>query len=702
MSKIILSEEDKKKISESMNKGTELPPELLIKLFPGTAEKFDVQALDRAKIPTIEYAGKRSKTSILAEAGAGIGAAPLQTVRCFGEIISNEWRNLIVQGDNMQFLKTCYKNTDPLIKDKVKGQVKLIYIDPPFATKSDFEGKEGERSYSDKVDTAEFIEALRERLIYMREMLSDDGSIYVHLDQKMSHYIKIIMDEIFGKENFVNEIIWQKIRSSKGQAKSFGNVHDTIFCYSKSDKMNFENQYKDFDEKYISSHYKPDSTGRLYRTVSLLQKGSGTAKNFNGKILKPPAGMHWIWSQERIDEAFKNGLIRFTSNGRPEKIQYLDEMKGDIVDDLWCDIYPINSQALEAFDYPTQKPEALLERIIMASSNPDDLIMDLFGGSGTTVAVAEKLGRRWITCDFGKHSIYTMQKRILRIGESKALIEEKNKEGKVVIKKGDTYNKPPKPFCIISSGTYDFTRVMNLSKNSDTYIDFVLGLFQLTRDDEKSKKFKLAHIYAIKDNNPVEVYPVWDVQFLKNIRIDEKYLKEIIHRSGGKLKGAYYIITPESCTNISDTTINKNGKEITFYIKTFPYKILEEVSRNFELQEQPSSQANVNNLITSSTFYFNEDVELEAKRTKEGLQITYFKTKILDSEGNLFDDLSGLAMLLVDIDYDPKKPFDMDKTIFANEIAQDGSIILEGIEKKSVGLIAIDKHGNESKLFNLK
>ncbi|MFQ5753843.1 MAG: hypothetical protein ACE5HI_17790, partial [bacterium] len=137
MAKIKLTPEDKVKLIEAINNGVEPNADLLSKLFPGTAEKFDVKALDRAKIPTLEYAGKRSKATILAEASAGIGAAPLQTVRCFGDVKKDEWRNLIVQGDNLQFLKTCYNNIDSLIKDKVKGKVKLIYIDPPFATKSE-------------------------------------------------------------------------------------------------------------------------------------------------------------------------------------------------------------------------------------------------------------------------------------------------------------------------------------------------------------------------------------------------------------------------------------------------------------------------------------------------------------------------------------------------------------------------------------
>jgi len=295
-----------------------------------------------------------------------------------------------------------------------------------------------------------------------------------------------------------------------------------------------------------------------------------------------------------------------------------------------------------------------------------------------------------------------MQRRMLRIGESKALQEEKGKTGEAIVKKGDAYGKSPKPFCIISSGAYDFSHIMDLRKHKDAYVDFVLGLFQMARNEKKAAKYKLVNIYTVKDNNPVEVYPVWDDEFLKEVKIDQAYLQGIISQSGGKLKGEYYIITPESCTNISDTTLkNQDGKDVRFRIKTFPYKVLEDISRNFELQEQPSSQGNVNNLITSTAFYFNEDVKFSAKRVKDGFQITKFESKILDKEGKRFESFSGLAMILVDLDYKAKKPFDMDETVFAQEIKEDGSVKIPGLTK-SVGLIAIDKHGNESKPFNLE
>lgn len=644
MPKNNLTPEDKTSLIEALNKGIEPSPDLLPKLYPGAVEKFDVQVLDRAKIPTLEYAGKRSKAAILAEGTAGIGAAPLQNVRCFGDIKNDGWQNLIVQGDNLQFLKACYRNVDPLVKNKVKGKVKLIYIDPPFATKSDFGGKEGQRSYADKVDTAEFIEGMRERLIYSQELLSEDGSIYVHLDEKMSHYLKIIMDEIFGKERFQREIIWRIgwLSGYKTKAKNWIRNHDVILFYTKSSEFTFNKEYIEYPEDYV-------------RRDGAKPEGAGYA-------------IEDTWNASEVDQMHSIQIMSFSS---------------------------------EKTGYPTQKNENLLSRIIYSATNQGDLVLDCFAGSGTTAAVAEKLGRRWITCDFGKHAIYTMQRRMLRIGESKALIDETDKSGKVIVKKGDPYKKPPKPFCIVSAGAYDFSHVMDLRKHKDTYVDFVLGLFQLSRDEDKAIKYNLPNIYALRDGDPVEVYPVWDDEFLKEVKIDEEYLQGIITQTGGRLRGDYFIITPESCTNVGDTVLkNQDGKDVHFQMLTFPYKVLEDISRNFELTEQPSSQENVNNLITSTAFYFNDDVVLKAKRVKDGLQITEFDTKILNKEGKKFSGLTGIAMLLVDLNYEAEKPFDMDVTVFAKEIGEDGLVKIDGLTQK-VGLIAIDKHGNESKPFEL-
>jgi len=292
MAKINLLDEEKKRIIEALNSDTEPAPELVTKLFPGLAEKFDVAKLDRAKVATLEYAGKRSEAAILNQASPTDAGSPLQVERCFkGGSVTGEtqldlfekskrdndsnWQNLIVQGDNLQFLKTCYQNADPLIKDKVKGQVKLIYIDPPFATRSDFSGSKDAKSYSDKVDSAEFIEGLRERLIYIRDVLAEDGTIYVHLDQKIGHYVKVVMDDIFGKQNFRNEITWY-YRRYTAVSSSFQSLHDTLLYYSRSNNWCFN----DIREPYTKtagkrdSHYKKDEDGRWFRWQKHKTKGS--------------------------------------------------------------------------------------------------------------------------------------------------------------------------------------------------------------------------------------------------------------------------------------------------------------------------------------------------------------------------------------------------------------------------------------------
>jgi len=492
MPKIKLTPEDKAKLIAAINNDTEPTPDLLPKLFPGTAEKFDLQALDRAKIPTLEYAGKRSKAAILAEAGAGIGVAPLQTVRCFGETKDNEWKNLLVQGDNLQFLKTCYNNTDPLIKDKVKGQVKLIYIDPPFATKSDFSGQGGEKSYSDKVDSAEFIEALRERLIYLCELLAEDGSIYVHCDWRMNNYLRLVLDEVFGKDNFRTEITWVRSTNPKGsqhKSNKYDVFTETLLFYSKSNLNELDlNSIRIplSQEELFDKYYREDEKGRYYDgpIVSSQSMGPRPTLVYEYEGYTPPSS-GWRVTLVNLIKIDKNGDLGWTSQGKPFRKLRIEDDKGKPIGNFWNDISLINSQATERLGYPTQKPETLLERILKASSKEGDLVADFFSGSGTTAAVAEKLGRRWMACDFGKHSIYTIQKRLLHISESKALIEETDNAGKMIVKKGSPYQKNPKPFCVVSSGAYEFSHIMDLRKHKETYIDIVLGLFQLARDEEK-------------------------------------------------------------------------------------------------------------------------------------------------------------------------------------------------------------------------
>jgi DNA modification methylase len=694
MSKLQLTDQEIQTIIESINQNTELAPDLLKKLSPSFFEKLsqdvqlDVELLDKYKIPTIEYAGKRSETQILTYAALMGGNSPLEIERCFEggaqtdqrqlELFekaqesrpdNGNWKNLIVQGDNLQFLKTCYLNQNPLIKDKVKGKVKLIYIDPPFATRGDFGGSDGESSYSDKVDRAEFLETLRERLIFMREILADDGCIYVHLDQKMSHYVKIIMDEIYGKENFRNEIVW--CYKSRPQAKRyFGKKHDVLLFYTVSENyiFNWESVVRPLSKVTEKKYKLVDAEGRRYRLQGRGLKGSP------------------IRSSKDVDPKWE------ITNPELVVRDYLDEKIGVALEDWWVDINIINQSALERLDYPTQKPEDILKRIILASSNLGDLVLDCFAGSGTTAAVAEKLGRRWIMSDFGKHAIYTMQKRMLEIASSKALGEDAS---------GD-YGKPAQPFCVLSVGAYDFSKIMNLRENKQIYIQFVCGLFHLVEiDPALSEKYHLTHIYAEKDGDPVEVYPVWEDAYLKEVRIDADYLQGILDQSGGKLSGDYYIITPETCTTIGDTEMdNAQGQKVSFHILSFPYKVLEEFARSRQLQEQPSSEGDINNLISSVGFYFNEQVEADLVFTADGLRITRFETNALDGAGNRFEGLDGLAMVLIDKDYDGEV-FKMESAVYAKQVNKDGSFSIDDLTQR-VGVIIIDKHGNETDLIVLE
>jgi DNA modification methylase len=676
MPKINLEENDLVRLFEAADDGYEPPEDLIGKLFPSFVEKlrqegkFDAEALIRHKIPTIEYAGKRPEGVILASATLLGQSAPLQAIRSFGEPGEDGWQNMIVQGDNLQFLKTASLNQDPLIKDKVKGKVKLIYIDPPFGTGDEYGGSNGELSYSAKQKGAEFIENFRERLIFLREILAKDGIIFVRIDYHFGHYIKIILDEIYGKESFQNEFIVNRIRKNvtfQGR-RSIPVATDSVFLYFQSAEAQLVSVEKPLTKKRDGYWHALDSSGIRYPRE----------RTFWGKVMLPPDGRHWTFTQDRIDEKIRDRKIRLNPmTGKPE---YWIEPKDTItLDTNWTDI----SGYTFSTGYPTENSETLLERVIRIGTRPGDLIIDVFAGSGTT----EKLGRRWIMCDFGKHAIYTMQKRMLEIDESKVLDGQK---------KNAKYSKPPKPFSVVSVGAYDFTRVMNLRKNKDAYISFVLSLFGIPKEEKDfASKYRLDSVYGEKDGDPVEIFPVWDDDYLYNVKVDEDYLKEIIIQSRGRIKGNFYIIVPETCTVISDTTLpNNQGDDIYFKLLKFPYKILEEVARNFAIEEQPDSAQNINNLISSVGFYFNDEVTIEVKKNGNGFKLTGFKTMIVDRNGKIYEGLDGLSLVLIDLNYNGKV-FKLDKAVYAKEI-KDGEISIEGISGESA-IIVIDKHGNESK-----
>ena len=341
---------------------------------------------------------------------------PAQIKETHGDEV-DDWRNRIYWGDNLQVMSHLLKT--------YRGKINLIYIDPPFDSKADYKktiklrGKEvdndrtafEEKQYTDIWTNDDYLQFMYKRLILMRELLSDDGSIYVHCDWRMNSYLRLMLDDIFGKGNFRNEIIWY-YGGPSSVTVTYPRKHDTILFYSKTPTY-FFNQQKGALPPYLYERARKDSDGRLWVDQNL------------GKL-----------TDETIRKMKSEGRIFETRTGGLRRKQYLDEMEGSQIDDVW-DIPIINSQANESVNYPTQKPEDLLERIIKSSSNPGDLVFDCFMGSGTTQAVAMKLGRRFIGADINLGAIETTSKRLLNIASE---IQENLAQGKIDSQDEDTEN----------------------------------------------------------------------------------------------------------------------------------------------------------------------------------------------------------------------------------------------------------------------
>lgn len=342
------------------------------------------------------------------------------------------WTNKLIWGDNKLILSSLKSG---VMRDEIEkeGGLKLIYIDPPFDVGADFsmDVEIGDETFEKKANVLEeiayrdtwgkgadsYIAMIYERLSLMRDLLANDGSIYVHCDYRVNWAIRCVLDEVFGKENFKNEISWRR-SYSHNDGKKFGAITDTIFWYAKSDNWIYNKIFIPRTEKETKQEYPhiDESTGKRYKSVSMNAAGHGEPKEFGVKgFISPPAGTHWRWSQERINEAIERGVIFFSNRGVPRYKQFADDILGRQAQNLWVDFMAIPSQSNELLDYPTQKPEALLERIINASSNEGDLVADFFCGSGTIAAVAEKLGRKWIASDLGKFSIHTTRKRMISV-----------------------------------------------------------------------------------------------------------------------------------------------------------------------------------------------------------------------------------------------------------------------------------------------
>lgn len=310
-----------------------------------------------------------------------------------------------------------------MLRTLPSNSIDLIYIDPPFFSGAEYNVIWGDtsevRTFSDTWDGGlpTYLVWLNARLWEMRRVLKDTGSIYVHCDWHTSHYIKAEMDKIFGFEHFRNEIVWRR-STSHSDAQRYGQIHDVIFWYSKTRIYRWQSQYRPYSEEYVKKYFRfTDTDGRLYWKEDATGAGDGPPRRFGDRLIAPPAGRHWRWIQETIDDYWSRGRFVLTKTGKPEFKRYLDEQEGEPVPDVWDDIKRINQVADERIGYPTQKPEALLERIVSGSSNAGDIVADFFCGGGTAPAVAQRLGRRWIACDSSRVSVSVTLNRIVNQGE---------------------------------------------------------------------------------------------------------------------------------------------------------------------------------------------------------------------------------------------------------------------------------------------
>lgn len=348
---------------------------------------------------------------------------PAQLKEVYGQEDDNGWINKIFWGDNLQVMSHLLK--------EFRGKVDLVYIDPPFDSKADYgkkvklkkkSGIKGdqnsfeEKQYTDLWNNDEYLQFMYERLILLKELLSDTGLFYLHCDYHKSHHLRCILDEVFGQENFINECIWKRTTAhgdAKQGAKRYDIVHDNILLYSKTSNFKWNTQFVPFSDEQIAQQYnKEDESGRKYRLVTPTASKPGGDTSYEFKGVTPPAGRFWAYKKETMEKFEAEGKLYFSNTGQPYIKYFLDERPGVAASTIWSEIPILSPTSKERLHYPTQKPEALIERIIKTATNEGDLVLDVFMGSGTTQSVAHKLKRRFIGTDINLGAIQTTTKRL--------------------------------------------------------------------------------------------------------------------------------------------------------------------------------------------------------------------------------------------------------------------------------------------------
>jgi len=700
-----LDEELRRRVIEQLQQGKDLPPDWARELFP--PERREIE---------LAYWGKQRREEVVADTTA----LPLQVVSRFGEGDGGEWRNMLVFGDNLQVMRrlVVMKREGQLRNaDGTKG-VRAAYIDPPFATKRDFSGANQERAYQDRLAGAEFVEFLRRRLILIYELLADDGLLFVHLDQKKSHYIKVVLDEVFGESNFQNEIIWRNT-NSHNKAETFGQIHQSILVYSRSAKFYFKKLTRPRFKGYEDQHYRFDDDMGRHRLSDLTAAGTRNGESGNAWLSYDvtAAGRHWSIPQyvyelvdddirgwgviERLDYLLKQGLIVPPTNagGQPQVKRYKKSGDGMFVQDLWAyqpytkGVYSDSNECIdqdvtwalskgEKTGYPTQKPEGLLSRVIRCSTKEGDVVLDCFAGSGTTVAVAEKLGRRWIGIDCGKLAIYTVQKRLLMLRQGIG------NKGKALAHK---------PFMAVNAGLYDFSTLQELDWQS--WLFFALELFGCRREE---KVIGGIAFQGTRQGSPVLVHN--HVQE-PNARIDEGTVRDL-HASLGEAAGSrVFLVAPRSVFRFQQDYIDLGGTR--YYALRIPYSFIEELhKKGFTSLSQPTDPAAVNATVDAVGFDFIEPPSVGfttgVVQNADGAQQVFIRIDSFESHARLREPLKqgleAFSMMMVDANYSGEV-FDMGAVFFQEGLAHSEwtAWLDRSVFGETAMLVFMDVYGNETR-----
>ena len=637
-----MTPEEREEAVRLLQQGEDLSPEWARILFPPEKREYE-----------LVYHGKEREEEIIADTLA----VPLQPVRAFGADPSAgagaALHNMLIFGDNLQVMKSLLemKEAGRLTNADGTPGVRLVYIDPPFATMREFRGTEDQKAYRDKIVGSQFIEFLRRRLVIIRELLADDGNVYVHLDWKRAHYAKIILDEIMGESRFRNDIVWHYSGWNRHLATNFNRRWESLLFYSKSARVMFNSFALPWESKeaYVRARKQEIHRDKDGREYVLSDAGGG----------------------RRVRRFIQEAL----ATGRP-------------IDDVW-DLDKINNSSREHTGYPTQKPEQLLERVITASSSEGDIVLDAFAGAGTTCAVAEKLGRRWIGIDCGKLAVYTIQKRMLNLRR-----EIGNKGPRL----------KPKPFTLFNAGLYDFSQLRNLPWEDWRF--FALQLFQCR--DQPHKVGGIA-FDGFRQGADVMVFNHFQH---KDAAIGEETIDEIHEAVGSRVGGKVFLIAPALTFAFQQDYIELNG--VRYYALRIPYSIIHELHRRpFTALKQPADEMAVNDTVEAVGFDFIRTPDLEyklgkAKTKGELLEKAFIEIKTFRSDAVVRQPFQKkgnrdtLSMVMLDFDYDEESQvFDLDEVQYADAIEKAGWKVAfrPDLLGKKMMAVLLDIYGNEARVL---